>query len=285
MKLSLRKLYSLLLPVVIALTAINANAYVIYSVSGNVKVSLGGKISQAVKGAVLKKSDLVSIPEGASISIMDETTQCIYISQESGNTSVQELISKSIKAANNAPQIIDGRGRGTTGSRIYRERGMVTRSLNLFDTVAANIEIEPDTLAQLIAHVVYFECLNADSTLNFVSLPIDTISNDGGYGFKLYNPLETPIYFNVLKIAGVHNRIVEISKLGQPGGDYILLPGHTMMRTSGGSFPYGETHLVVACHYSFDIDALIESLNKIINDDTLIIEDSDPNLPVFIRLI
>lgn len=284
MKLSLRTFYSLLLPVVIALTAISANAYVIYSVSGNVKVSLGGKISQAVKGAVLKKSDLVSIPDGASISIMDETTQRIYISQESGNTSVQELISKSIKAANDAPQI-NGRERGTPGSRIYREKGMVTRSLNLFDTVAANIEIEPDTLAQLIAHVVYFECVNADSTLNFVSAPIDTISNNGGYGFKLYNPLETPIYFNVLKIVGVHNRIVEISKLGQPGGDYILPPGHTMMRTCGSTFPYGETHLVVACHYSFDIDALIDSLNKIINDDTLIIEDSDPNLPVFIRLI
>ncbi|MDE7411608.1 MAG: hypothetical protein K2M94_06180 [Paramuribaculum sp.] len=293
MKNIFRKYCVLILLCVISVLTVSANAYIIHSVNGNVKVSSGGKITSAIKGNYLKKSDLISVPEGGGIKILDESTKKIYTSVTSGNTSVENLISQSLeKAADNAGQLnsrlhFSARGeKVAVDSRVYREKGMVTRSLNLFDGGAANIEIAPDVLAQLIANTVYFDNVNGDSTLMFNPIHIDSILNTdtlAEFGFKLYNPLETPVYFNVLKFSGVNNRSAEISSLGQPGGFYILPAGQTMWRTRHDEVPYGEKHLIVACHYSFDIDSLIESLNRIINNDNLIINAPDSSLPVFIR--
>lgn len=272
-----------------------ANALKVHSVKGTVKVSSGGKISPVATGMILTKTDLLSIPEGASIEIRDEVNNTIYSSTTGGNTSVGMLIARSAsKAGNNSANInsrlkFSERGKKVAvGSRVYREKGMVTRSLNLFDTEASDVEIAPEALAQLIANTVYFGNLNGDSTLVFSPLHIEAIPpvpEKNEIGFKLHNPLETPVYFNVLRISGVQKRVAEISPLGQPSGSYVLPAGQTMWRAQTGAFPYGEQHLIVACHYSFDIDALIEALNKIINDDMLIIEDPDPTLPVFIRVI
>lgn len=272
-----------------------AATYIVHSLTGNVKISSSGKVSAAAKGDKLKASDLLSIPQGGSIEIRDDSDNKIYSSLKPGNLSVSMLISQSkAKAADNSANInsrlkFAERGKkATPGSRVYREKGMVTRSLNLFDSIASDIEIDPDALAQLIANTVYFGNVNGDSILNFSTLHLDAeppAPTKPEIGFKLNNPLSTPVYFNVLRFSGVKERNADISPLGQPGGTYVLPAGQTMWRTQTGNFPYGEKHLLIGCHYSFDIDALIESLKKIINDDTLIINDPDPTLPVFIRMI
>ncbi len=295
MKKSLQRLMFLFSVMLTSLCVYAAGEYVIHSVKGNIKVSSAGKISSCAKGDKLKPSDLLSIPEGASIEIRDEKDNKIYTSTKSGHTSVGMLISRSIQqSGDNAANInsrlkFSQRGKKVVpGSRVYREKGMVTRSLNLFDSVASNIEIAPDALAQLIANTVYFGNVNGDSTLNFSTLHIEVdppAPEKNEIGFKLHNPLETPVYFNVLRFSGVKERNADISTLGQPAASYVLPAGQTMWRAQTGSFPYGEKHLLIACHYNFDIDALIESLKKIINDDMLIIDDPDPTLPVFIRLI
>ncbi len=268
---------------------------VVHSVNGNIKISSGGKISIANVGKTVNKNDLLSIPQKGSIEILDKETNKIFKSLKPGNISVGMIIADSKSKASDHLSNINSRlkfaDRGKkeiTGSRIYREKGMVTRSLNIFDPTAADIEIDPEALAQLIANTVYFGNVNSDSTLNFSSLHIETnppVEDKTEIGFKLQNPLTTPIYFNVLKFSGVKNRIAEISPLGHPAGSYVLPGGQTMWRTQNGNFPYGERHLIIACHYSFDIDNLIEAINKIINDDMLIVNAPDPTLPVFIRLI
>lgn len=281
----------------IALTGVIISAsaeLVVHSIKGNVKISSGGKIAVLTQGRTVAKSDLLSIPEGGSVEILDKDSRSIYSSLKPGNISVDILIRQSgNKAADNSANInsrlkFTERGKKVEGSRIYREKGMISRSLNVFDSVASDIEILPDALAQLIANTVYFGNVNGDSTLNLAPLCIEAnppAPEKNEIGFRLHNPLTTPVYFNVLRFSGVKNRKAEISPLGQPAGTYVLPAGQTIWRSQTGSFPYGERHLIVGCHYSFDIDALVESLNKIINDDMLIIEDPDPTLPVFIRLI
>lgn len=267
---------------------------VVHSVTGNVKISSGGKISTLTKGSKLGKKDILSIPQNGILEIIDTQTNRIYKSIKSGHTSVGMIISCSeSKAADNLSNInsrlkFSDRGKKVaTGNRIYREKGMVTRTLNLFDPTAADVEISPDALAYLIANTVYFGNVNGDSTLNCTPLHIEAnppAEEKNEIGFKLHNPLHTPVYFNVLKFSGVKNRVAEISPLGHPSGCYILPGGQTMWRAQTGKFPYGERHIVIACHYSFNIDDLIDSINKIINDDMLIVNEPDYNLPAFISL-
>lgn len=295
MKYMLKKYNSLILMAAISLLAFTADAFIVNSVTGNVKISSGGKISAAVKGDTLSKNDKISIPAGGLIKIFDETTSKEYTSVANGNMTVGELIAKSAEnAKNNAAQInaivnFPGqREKVAVGSRVHREKGMVTRSLNLFDEEGAAIEISPEALAQLIAYTVYFGKETCDSILRFTAFPnnyTQPYDSMNEFGFRLNNPLETPLYFNVLQFSGIVERKAEISSLGQPGGCYILPPGHTMWRTRNDEVPYGEKHVVVACHYSFDIDPLIEALNTIINDPNLITNFPDTTLPVFIKQI
>ena len=271
------------------------SAYIVHSVNGKVKCSVKGKISNVEVGTILDPKNMLSIPPGASIQIKDDATNKLYSSVSSGNMLVSTLVNESSAKAGKHLQTINsalklsGRGRTVkSDNRVYREKGMVTKSLNLFDKEAANIEISPDALALMIANTVYFDKFNGDSTLNFSNFLIDSNPSSqsrNDIGFKLNNPLETPVYFNILKFSGVKNRVAEISQLGQPEGFYVLPSKQTIWRTQNGDFPYGEHHLLIACHYSFNIDDLIEAINKVINNDSLIVNKPVSDIPVFIRTL
>lgn len=295
MKQTYRKYLSFLLFCVISLISFATKAYIVNSVTGEVTVRIGEKISKVKKGDKLKKNTMLSIPVNALIKILDETTGKEYTSVTTGIITVDELITESSKEAkDNAAQVNSTvalaapRGKVALEQRVYRDKGMVTRSLNQFDEEGSKIEIAPEALAQLIAYNVYFEKEAGDTSLFFRQIPDQ---NEPGYGsseefgFKLLNPLDTPVYFNVLKFYGITQRQAEISSLGQPGGFYILPSGHSIWRAGKEKRPFDERHVIVACHYSFDIDALVEALNTIINDDERMSNFPDINLPVFIKQI
>lgn len=291
----LQKYHSFILLIAASLLSFAANAYIVNSVTGNVKISSPGKIYKAVKGDTISQQDRLMIPAGGLIKILDEKSGIEYTSVSTGTMTVEKLIKESAQnAQDNAAQINSivnfpaYREKAVAGSRVHREKGVVTRSLNLFDEDGAAIEISPEALAQLIAYTVYFGKETCDSTLLFSAIQNDYARNKNQtdeFGFKLGNPQKTPIYFNVLQFSGIIDRKAEISSLGQPGGFYILPSGHTMWRTHNAKIPFGQKHVVVACHYSFDIDALIDALNTIINDDSLITNFPDTTLPVFIKQI
>lgn len=290
-----RKKKSIIFSMLLLLISLQAHPYyVVSSVIGMVKISSGNQISTATKGTKVSETDIVSIPEGGMIKIIDEETSKEYQSISTGNMTVEHLISASSKkASDNSSQLhsimnFPSSRKKVTASYVHRDRGMITRSLYLFDEEGASIEITPRDLARLVSYAAYFGKETSDTTLtyaSFVDKPIPYDDSIRESGFRLHNPMETPVYFNVLKLSGIVDRQVEISPLGQPGGSYILPPGHTMWRTMDGNLPYGEKHVVVACHYSFDIDALIEALETIINDTNLITDFPDTSLPVFIKLI
>lgn len=279
----------------ISLISFSANAYVVNSVTGEVTVRTGAKKAKATKGNKLTNDAVLSIPAGSSIKILDELTSTEYTSVSTGVMTVDELINESKnKARDNAAQVNSTvtlaapRGKIAAANRVYRDKGMVTRSLNLFDEEGSKIEIDPEALAHLIAYTVYFGKETGDTSLCCSSIP-DVIESENKeqdeFGFKLHNPMETPVYFNVLKFSGILERETDISPLGQPAGFYILPPGHTMWRTGNDNREVGEKHAVIACHYSFDIDALIEALNSIINDNKKIVIFPDYDLPVFVKVI
>ena len=286
---------SLIFSVLLLLISLPANPYyVVSAVKGTVKISSGNQISTATNGTKVSKTDIVSIPEGGMIKIIDKENNKEYQSISTGNMTVENLISASLKkASDNTSQLhsimnFPSSRKKVTASYVHRDRGMITRSLFLFDEEGASIEIPSQDLARLVSYAAYFGKETSDTTLIYTSFVDKPIPYDGHIhesGFRLHNPMETPVYFNVLKISGIIDRQVEISPLGQPGGSYILPPGHAMWRTMDRNLPYGEKHVVVACHYSFDIDALIEALETIINDTNLITDFPDTSLPVFIKLI
>lgn len=309
-----RQFRKLLIPLLVIATFIPIEAaYVIHSVKGDVILTSRNKKIPAAKGVFIMPSDMLTIPQGAKIEIRNDANNTIYSSVRSGDMTVSSIIHESRALATDNSANINSRlkfaDRGAVKSdgKVYREKGMVTRSACFFDSIASAIEINPAALAQLIANTVYFGDLRSDSTLNFAvihpsleqrpstaspstednpEIQEETLQEESmtaDTGFYLSNPLTTPIYFNIIRISGIGSRKVEISPLGTPAASYVLPAGQSIIRTQASPLPYGEKHILVAAHYSYNVDQLLDALTEIINDDTKIINDPDPSLPIFIR--
>lgn len=275
------------------LLAFTADAYKVSSVTGTVKVSSGGKITNAVVGDEIAKDAQLSISAGSVIKILDESTNKEYQSVSSGLMTVGELIASATqRASDNASQVnsilnIASGGKTAELSYVHRDKGMVTRRLNLDETEAGE-KIAPEALARLISNAVYFGKETADPALDFTgygNVPAISSAEMAGTGYILHNNTDTPVYFNVLKLSGIIELEADISPLGQPGSLCILPAGHTIQHMQPCQLPFGEKHVLVASPYSFDIDAVLESLKQIISDRERLTEITDTTLPVFIRLI
>lgn len=257
----------LMLTLLIGLT-LQAQTYSIYSHTKGVKVESGGKSVDATDGMPLKPNDMLVIPANGSVSVHDKNSGDIFTSVSTGKISVTKLkIEASRKAASKGESMLSGMksrfgdGGAVGGSRVYKERGMVNRSLTAYDPEGDGIEMAPGILAAYIAGKV----LNR----KYDGVPLDLAygeKGDGGLFFNLHNTLDYPVYFNVLKIAAGEGNEVEISPLGQPNGTYVVLPRQAIRREHFDTLPVGETHVVVVTPCQFDLDAVIEQVNTLVRN-------------------
>lgn len=278
----LRHLFTVLIA---ATTALSVSAtYRVHSVKGIVTITSAGKSSTATKGDKVLPSDMVNIPEGAVLEVINDINNTIYTSTASGKMTLTRLMldSKS-KAADNAAAVnsrlkFAGRSAADKSNHVYAERGMVKRSLASFDPEASTMMVNPEALARRVASALGSSHASCDTTLNFsAAIPGENAA------FSLRNTLSSPVYFNIIRLT--EDGKAEISPLGQPSGSYILLPGQSMSRADNSPIPSTEKQLLVATHYNFDIDELLEALSAALKSESPAEAAPQPelNLPVFVR--
>ena len=278
----LKRLITTTLVVIIgALSALSA--YRIHSVKGNVTVISGGKSVSAVKGSKILPSDKVHIPEGAVLEVINDINNTIYTSTATGDMTLTRLMLDSkAKASDNASAInsrlnFKGRSQGDKSNKVYAERGMVKRSLASFDPEASTMMVDAAALARRIISIIGTENAHCDSTLSLKSAPYGENAS-----FTLCNTLDSPVYFNIIRISDGNK--ATISPLGQPSGSYILLPGQSMARADRSPVPEDQNDIIVATHYNYDIDELLEALSASLcaaGDNSS--EQPDLHLPAFVR--
>lgn len=265
--------------------------YSIHSASSGVEIESSGKKSPAKTGDEVKANDFLIIPEGEEVEIYNDLDKNIYKSVTSGKISVTRLMIEAKKQASDNSKNVASRLRlkknnaADEGEKIYVEKGMVRRSLAVFDPEAENIQMNSKTLGQLIAKFIS----SADSAA-FQSVDVEFSKGDidsTGIFFRVVNRQEFPVYFNVLKYDSVpnsENRKMEISMLGQPDGNYVLLPGQAITRESFSMIPDGQKHLVVVTHFRYDLDEVVdETANSLNAPDS--ISTSSPSFPLLIKAL
>ena len=284
----MKQLLSLLLLLAFAPSAFSH--YLIHSMTPGVKIVSGSSSSPAVKGKEVKANEYLDIPNGGSVEIYNDLDKTIYKSTSSGKISVTRLLMDAKKTAsdnskNVAARLRFGKNSGDkeTGEKLYVEKGVVRRSLAVFDPEADNLQIDSRTLAGKIAGFLE----NSDTTAyNNVNVDILTGSVDSiGTCFKVINTLDFPVYFNVLRINGNPSEgenIVEISPLGQPDGSYVLLPGQALSKESFNNLPEDENHLLVVTHVRYDLDEVVEETAKALKENGNK-EESGNTIPLLIK--
>ena len=152
--------------------------------------------------------------------------------------------------------------------------------MEAYDPEGDNLQVDTKKLSANVINAL--KDLEALKTSDFPTTLLNAPVNESGLKFMLENTLNFPVYFNVLRIIPEEGK-VEISELGQPTGNYVVLQNQSIVRSqSKGLNPAGK-HILIMTHCYFDIDELIENMESLMKEGTQVA--SDNHLPVYMRLL
>lgn len=256
--------------------------YTLYSFSGNITLTKGGRNITPEKGMKVGAADEIVIGPGATVEIYNAATKEIFKSVGEGKTSVMGIMLDARKQSGNSMGAINDRWTmsksGTpNNNRLYTE-GLVKRSMHVYDPAAENREVDPH---QLALHIC--SSMRTPGKLETVSFPTEVSSQHlegGGLNFSVANSLAFPIYMNVLKVQETSLGAVELSELGQPLSCYVILPGQSISREQLHGLDGSESHILILTYCRFDIDRLIEEANTLLQMPPDQMPDAD--LPVYL---
>lgn len=270
--------------ILIAMTTLGAMAqYSLHSASDGVKLIRANQISPAKVGTRVTGSDVLRIPAGGKAAVINGANKKIFQSTETGDIQVMDLVRNAGKTAGGHAGMVGrkmsfGRsGAKSSDATVYREKGMTYRSLATYDPEGQNTEMDAALIGRMLAwKMVCTDTVPADTA----PVTMTHAKNMGnGLCFNIENPLEQPIYFNVVKIGGDCPSKIEISPLGQPAGCYVLLPQQTMTRIHKPAVNESEKHLIIMAPCQFDIDKVIDEVNKALTDSET---PAPADLPVYV---
>lgn len=273
----------------LCLTAIPCMAkYTLYDFSGSISINRNGHPVDIQKGIELSAFDLITIPDGASIEILNDQNSQIYKSKSAGNFSVTRImIDAKGQATNHLEGLNDkmrfGKSTDANTNRVYAAKGMVSHALAVYDPEGNTIQVDPEILGAHIAATLSKPETIADSP--FPAILTNNHTDADGRSFRLENNLTFPVYFNLIKIGSTSTGTIEISELGQPTGCYVVRPGQALSREQLKGLDSTSQHVLIMTHCYFDIDKVIETVGQIISDPSKSAAQPDITLPLYLRII
>lgn len=274
----------LIIVAAIAAFAANAQHYTLHKATKGVTVESAGKSTAATEGMTLKATDNLVIPTNGYAEVMNNLDKRIYKSIRTGRVSVMKLMIEARQSATDNLATVGsklklGRGGAQSGKRVYVEKGMVNRSLAVFDPEGEKREMDTESLARYIAAALRS---SQNDTIPEGLVLTSCADNDKEASVSLTNNLGYPIYFNILKYAPGSD--IEISTLGQPGGSYVLMSGQSIARSQSAPLAAGAKTVVFAAPCQFDLNTVIDEVNRNLADPSFTAA-KDESLPVFVRTL
>ncbi len=177
----------------------------IYKLKGDVTIKTKAKKFKAQRRATVAENDLLIIPAGGSVEILDSDSHRIYASIGTGSMTVKSLMQKAENHAANITRninkkVIDAVAENANDKKSgYDAIGMV-----IHETDA--IAYPPVTLPEGTSYLAYLlkNATDPDSThQSYITLKqhlveSDGDSEDGAFNFALHNSMRQPLYFNII---------------------------------------------------------------------------------------
>lgn len=177
----------------------------IYKLKGDVTIKSGKRNLKATRRATVETSDVLTIPAGGSVEILDSKTHRIYSSTKTGKISVKSLIKKAESQASNITRninrkvidaVVDNASQkeisyDVVGVSIHETDAVVPVLINIPEGISYLSYLlgnphEPDSLHQsfisLSRHIIESDDQDSDDEFNFV----------------FTNSTTHPLYFNIV---------------------------------------------------------------------------------------
>ena len=278
-----RFVLTLLLPILTVL-AVSAQ-YSLFDFQGAVKIERSGRPIAVEKGMRINGSDIFTIPSDGFVEILNPSNSQLFKSTSAGRFATTRIMIDARQQAVNTSKAINDNIRfshnGSKGKEtVYVEKGMVTRSLGVYDPEARNFQVDPAKLSEQVLGAIrmarYIPVEKFPVKLSHAA------SDSAGLKFSVENTLDFPVYFNVLKVNGQTGGI-EISELGQPSGNNVLRQNQSLSREQFSGLDRNCSQVLIMTHCFFDIDELVENIEKLMSSGTNPVPDAD--LPVYVHAL
>lgn len=176
----------------------------IYKVKGDVTVTSGKKSFKATRRTPIGMSDVLTIPAGGSIDILDTDSHRIYSSTKTGKMNVKSLMKKAESQANNITRNINRKvmaavaDNAKTKKTGYDAMGMAIHETDAAVPTLINIPDDMSYLDYLLAGPQETDSAHQ----SFISLSLKPGENEDQdsetpFNFTLSNSTGHPLYFNV----------------------------------------------------------------------------------------
>lgn len=278
------RLKLLMLALCLPLLAATAQNYSLHSATKGVKVESGRQTLAATPGMPLKAIDYVIIPDGGSVEVYNSSDSRIYKSVRPGKVSISRLVIEARQSATDklgtiVSKLDVGAGKSKKGNTVFVEKGVVNRSLAVYDPEGEGTEMNTATIGRYIASKIKY---NESDPLPDGLVIEPLVADNGGSAISVTNTLGFPVYLNILNYEPESG--VQIAQLGQPGGSYVLLTGQAIERRQLDPQTENPAAIVFVTPRQFDLDKVIEEINanlKSVQD----LSDIDENTPVVVKIL
>ncbi len=178
----------------------------IYKVKGDVYVKSKSSTSKATRRANVAPGDLLNIPDGGCIEILDTDTRRIYSSTKTGKMTVKSLMKRAESQASNITRNINRTVMAAVADNTGQKRSgydAIGMAIHETDAVVPTLINIPDSLSYL--SYLLSDPSEADSAhQSFISLSRQSITdeegnNEGAFNFVMHNNVNKPLYFNIVE--------------------------------------------------------------------------------------
>lgn len=193
--------FAMLVIMVIGISPSSFASLMIYKIKGDVTVKSKSVVKKAEKRAIVSASDLLTIPKGGAVDILDSQTHRIYSSLEPGRMSVKSLIDKAEKHASEITRNINRKVISAVAeSANEKKRGYDAMGMAIHETDA--IAHPPVVLPEGTSYLSYLleNVTDSDSThQDYIALSKSACEgSEDMFNFAVFNSLHEPLYFNII---------------------------------------------------------------------------------------
>ena len=183
-----------------------AAALQIYKVKGDVTVKSNAKTIKAERRSSVAPDDVLSIPAGGSVDILDSDTHRIYSSTQTGKMTVKSLMKKAESQASNITRNINRKVMSAVADNATQKRSgydAMGMAIHETDAVVPTLINIPDSMSYL-SYLLEDPAESDSAHQSFISLACRQIEQegdtpDGAFNFVLHNSTGQPLYFNIVE--------------------------------------------------------------------------------------
>lgn len=175
----------------------------VYRLNGNVSVQTKSGSKKLARRDELSQSDIVTVPKGGYIEILDSKTHRIYTSNRAGKSSVKKIMETAEADAAGVTRrtnkkVLDAIAENAATKKNSFAVGGI--SIHETDAVVHAPIACPDSISYLAFLMQIDRNTDTEDSFDIILMQRETVDNDDSFNFAVFNTLSKPLYFNVIDI-------------------------------------------------------------------------------------